>query len=1008
MDAAPSAETNPRPATYDAFATYATDPDRNLVRNVETFVESLHRDRLLPKEFRAPLGICVDGHDFRIPRPEPGSQLTLEELMRKVVRAYQESSRCLLVFSGEETIAHRWINDEIDWWRQQASPGPIYFVLTHGQLEVSTNGVVIVEKALPRALADDQGGVSPVWFDLRGYYYNSSWYRPFQSARERKVQRESRAWIKVRDYEEERFRLAAHILSIKYAQTLSSEDLIPKWQAAFRVKRRIRRALLGVSIVGLVIMAAVADRLLQAQEIDAGILATQAAINDQRYEEAIRIALRGLPVDGDFFWRYHWSAPNVRKLLATLAGAAQLSAFGGQFKTDEKAPIQSVAFDPSGTKIVAASQAGTVTVWDSRKRSEPIICRQDDAFHGNQRSHYDGSVNWVRDSRFGESAGTVLSVGSYGAWIWNPNCSTCASGNDNNHCPSTIRMIGHTKDVRTGSFSPDWKIVLTTSDDGTARTWDAHDGKELGRLQLPRSHLTEDYSYTTDAEYSRDGKWIVVSRRDGLIAIVDSTSGQTKKVLRPSGPAVWSVHFDREGKRVLSTSADGEIAIWNLSSDSRIVFPRQASGVGKASFSPDERFVVATSLDGAARIWDTTTLTQVIALKGHAGPVLSAQFSPDGKQVVTSSDDQTARIWNIGTDVIPFRVRTSSYPIESSAMSADGRKLVVGTFDGQVIIYELDDQNVLREISELNPNVGSITSVSFGMDSKTVAFSSDRGSAIMWFSDSDTTRLLTTLPARRSFVATEIKGSLVATASFAGDGQAHGEVLNLRTGSSSWLEGASLVTSLEFDRSGTKIAAASEASFAGKRLAYVWDAETGKTILKLEHDSPVLSAHFSKDGWHLATSSLDYKARVWDLRSGRPTQVFVGHTYDVNSARLSPDGARLVTASSDRTARVWDVQTGAMILQFAVGSEANDAFFTQDGNRILVTTAGGEVLIYDVSWTATIDRSLKARACGEKLPQRDKDDRCFRIGPFSAEFWRRAVQKTEMRWQHLWAGYIGL
>jgi WD40 repeat protein len=988
-------ETNPRPATYDAFATYATDPDRNLVRNVETFIESLDRDRLLPKEFQTPLAVCVDGHDFRIPRAEPGSPQTLEELMRNVVRAYQESSRCLLVFSGSETLGHRWINAEIDWWRQQANSGPIYFVLTHGQLDLDSARRVVIEKLLPRTLINDRSGLSPIFFDLRGYYRKFTWGRPVRSAFELKVRHEAPTWIKMRDYEEERFRLAAHILSLKCAQPLSLEDLIPRWQAVFRLKRRINRALIGCGFVGLLAMAGIADRILEAQEIDSLGLSARAAISDQRYEEAIRIALKGLPIDRDFFWRHGWSAPEVRKLLVTLAGAAQLSAYSGQLRVDgEKSSIQSVAFDPSGTKIVAASQAGTVTVWDSRTHKRIITCAQDDAFRGYKRNLSPGSTDWVRDSRFGGSADAILSVGSYGAWIWNPNSGTGSGASGNDLCSPTVRMIGgHTRDVRTGSFSPNGNVVVTTSDDGTVWTWGSNDGIEQGQLKLPESGLPDGYRYTTDAEYSPDGKSIVVSRRDGLIALLGAVSRETQKVLQASGPAVWSVHFDKGGTRILSASANGEVVIWDLSSDRRIIFPRQASGVGKASFSSDERFIVTTSTDGVARILDATNLTQIFALKGHTRAVLSAQFSPDGKQVVTSSDDQTARIWNIGKSIIPSRVRASTYPIQSSAMSADGTTLAVGTFDGRVIIYALEDQAALRELKVLNPNVGSITSVSFGVDATAVAFSSDRGSVLLWDTAADTSRLLTTIPAGQSFVGAETTGTYVATASSGGEGQLGNQVLNVKTGSTSSLEGANLITGLELDRDGIRIAAASEASLDGKRLAYIWDTKTGKIVSYLKHDSKVLSAHFSQDGSYLATSSLDFRARVWNLKSGEITGLFSGHTLDVNSARLSSDGGRLVTASSDRTVRVWDVQSGSMTLQFAVGSEANDAFFTKDGGHVLVTTAGGEVVVYDVSWTAYIDKTLKSRVCSEKLPRSENDDPCSRSGPLSIEFWRRRISK---------------
>jgi WD40 repeat protein len=977
-----SDEHQPQRFTYDAFATYATDPDRDLVRNVEDFIESLHRDRLIPKKFRTKLALCVDGQDFRIPKAGSTSQQTLEELMHKVVRAYQASSGCLLVFSGSNTISHCWINVEIDWWREQANSGPIYFVLTHGQLEEDAQKQILIDKLLPNALAHNRVGMSPIWFDLRGYYSKPNWgFR--RSAVDRKIRAEFFDWAKVRDYDEERFRLAAHILSHRVDQPLSKEDLIPKWQAAWRLKRRIRRVMLAFAIAILAPIAVAIDRTLEGQQIEALTTAAQTAIDDQEYERAIKVAIHGLPVDGDFFWRHGWSDTRVRKLLAVLAGASQLSAYVGQLKTDEAASIQNAEFDPSGTKIVTASQAGTVTVWESSSRKKLSACKQDEAFAGYQPSQSEGTTQWVRDSRFGQSADTVLSAGRYGAWIWSPK--------DVLNCQPKARMVGHRADVRTGAFSPDWKKVVTTSDDETVIEWDAASGNKIGELELPGSDLPKGYRYTTSAEFSPDGQSIVVGRRDGLIAIVNAESRKVAHVLRESGAVVWSVRFDRSGQRVISSSGNGDVVIWDVLARRPASFFRQPSGVGKSQLSPDQRFVVTTSLDRTARIWDITTLGQVFALKGHKRSVLSASFSPNGKQIVTSSDDQTARIWSIGTNIFPSVVTATSYPIESSAISSDGRKFVIGTFDGRVIAYDIVAGSELRNSAELRPDAGAITSVAFDANAAAVVVATNRGGVFFWRKDSKNIQPIADLPQAKSFAASSPDGTLITTASSLDAKQYRGEVLNVQTGTSYPLEGASLVSGIEFDSTGNRIAAASEVTIDGQQLALVWDTKTGKKIWELKHSAKVLSAHFSRDGSYLATSTIDRNAYVWDLSSGRQVGVFSGHTYDVHSARLSFDGKRLATASSDRTVRIWDRETAVPMLQFAVGRQANDAFFSGDGNNVIVTTAGGDILVYDVSWTAKLDRALKVRACNEKLSDIDVDGECSRTGPFSREFWRRRI-----------------
>lgn len=975
---------------YDAFATYATDPDRDLVRDVETFVEGLHRDRLMPKEFRTALAMCVDGHDFQIPRPGPGTSRTIDDLMHDVVCAYQAASRCLVVFTGERSRGHRWINDEIRWWRKRPDAGPIYLAITHGQLHVGPYDQFNLQNVTPLALQDSDASVSPIWFDLRGYYSRRAWPRTLGRKLEREVRRDSGTWIKVRDYEEERFRLAAQILAHRVEKTLSQEDLIPAWQAAFRLKRRVRRTVIGSAVAAIAIAAAVTDRLVQERKVVGLTDTAQRLIDDHQYERAIEVGLRGLPLDGDLLWRSGWDAPEVRKLLAVLAGAAQLAPQVAQLKTGEKAPIQSVAFDAGGEKLVAASQAGTATVSDNNTRAKAATCRQDDAFRGHTPKNARGSTEWVRDSRFRQGDGAVVSVGRYGAWIWDPKCPSCNPDTRDNHCSTLVRIIGHNKDVRTATFSPDGMSLVTTSDDGTARVWNAATGAESVTLELPTSRLPSDYSYTTSADFSPDGKLIVVSRRDGLIAIADATSGEMRRTLQTSGASVWSVRFDREGNRIVSASGSGEAVVWELSSGAKIPLPRQLRGITSAEFSRDGRFIVTSSADGTARVWDATKLSEALILKGHEGPVLSAAFSPDGKRIATSSDDQTARLWSTGA--IPSVVHSADYGIEAAAMSTDGKRFVVGTFDGRIILYAIGEDYGLTPIGQIPADVGEITSVAFGDAAEIVLFAAANGAVKLWNTRSGKVEALAPLPAGRTFVSTTRDANLIATASSGDAGGLPNRVSNRQSGESHPLQDSNRLKSIELSPDATRVAAASDEVRGGKRIALVWDSATGKQLLQLKHDDFVLSAHFARDGKRLVTTSLDRKAHVWDATTGNELQTFVGHMYDVNSARFSPDGGRVVTASSDRTAVVWHVETGTAILKLAPGVDARDAFFTADGTHIFVTTADGNIVVYDVTWTAAINRDLKRRLCSDRFPTIVNTDACTGAGPLSfRHLWTRAL-----------------
>ena len=78
-------------------------------------------------------------------------------------------------------------------------------------------------------------------------------------------------------------------------------------------------------------------------------------------------------------------------------------------------------------------------------------------------------------------------------------------------------LSGHTDDVRTAVFSPfDGKFVLTASDDGTARVWDAKSGDELFTAARHEQPIRT-------AFYGPDGKTIVTASDDKTAVIWPAT-----------------------------------------------------------------------------------------------------------------------------------------------------------------------------------------------------------------------------------------------------------------------------------------------------------------------------------------------------------------------------------------------------------------------------------------------------------------------------------------------------
>ena len=104
-------------------------------------------------------------------------------------------------------------------------------------------------------------------------------------------------------------------------------------------------------------------------------------------------------------------------------------------------------------------------------------------------------------------------------------------------------LEGHKEQVYSARFSPDGKRIVTASWDDTARVWNAANFTELTRF---KGHTKD----VNTAAFSPDGVLVVSASDDGTIRIWNAENGEEKSVLEQHDGLVFSVEFDRSGKRI--------------------------------------------------------------------------------------------------------------------------------------------------------------------------------------------------------------------------------------------------------------------------------------------------------------------------------------------------------------------------------------------------------------------------------------------------------------------------
>jgi WD40 repeat protein len=388
-------------------------------------------------------------------------------------------------------------------------------------------------------------------------------------------------------------------------------------------------------------------------------------------------------------------------------------------------------------------------------------------------------------------------------------------------------LSGHTAGINAVAFSPDGRLVLTGSDDNTARLWEAPAGKPVATLSGGGG--------VTAVAFSPDGR-LVLTGSVWTARLWKTATG--KPVATLSGPnRVTAVAFSPDGRLVLTGSSDKTARLWRAADGKPVATLAGDTGsVSALAFSPDGTLVLTTSGDNTARLWETATGKPVATLSGHTARVTAVAFSPDGRLVMTGSWDNTARLWEAATGkpVVTLAGHTDS--VFRVAFSSHGRLVLTGSDDNTARLWETATG---KPVATLSGHSRFVRAVAFSPDGRLVLTGSWDNTARLW--EAATGKPVATLAGHTGFV-----------------------------------------NALAFSPDGRLVLTGS-----GDTTARLWEAATGKPVATLSgHTGSVYAVAFSPDGTLVLTGSDDTTARLWEAL---PTQSLIREAKSTLPRCLTPD-----------------------------------------------------------------------------------------------------------------------
>ncbi len=533
-------------------------------------------------------------------------------------------------------------------------------------------------------------------------------------------------------------------------------------------------------------------------------------------------------------------------------GGAQIACLRGHEES-----VYSVAFDPSGMRVVSGSSDNSVRIWDAVSGAE-IFCLR-------------GHKQWVSSVAFDTSGERVVSgAADNTVRIWDAQ-----KGQQITH------LDAHREYVWSAVFDPSGGRVVSGSWDHTVRIWDANSGDHISCL---RGHKDGVSSVAIDPSGGRmvSGSW------DRTVRIWDAQSEEEITCLHGHEGVVNSVAFDRLGRHVVSGSSDKTVRIWDAESEEEITCLRGHEGVvNSVAFDRSGRRVVSGSSDNTVRIWDIESREEITCLRGHDDNVYSVAFAPSGGRVVSASFDKTVRIWDAEGGERAGYLRGHQQWVRDVAVASGCRRVVSGANDATVRIWNADSG---EEIECLRGDMNRVRSVAFAPSVRPVVCGTQDRTVRIWDVGSGVvTACLRGHAGTVYSVAFDSSGRRVASGSLDNtvriwDAESGTEINCLR-GHNDW------VNSVTFDVSGERVI-----SMSGDRTTRVWDAENGDCLEVIEDISgvkPIVAGEARSRWWVVRRSgeiavvdTLSYEETTW-----LPVELY--HT------TVSPVGRTFVGASRE-------------------------------------------------------------------------------------------------------------
>jgi WD40 repeat protein len=504
-------------------------------------------------------------------------------------------------------------------------------------------------------------------------------------------------------------------------------------------------------------------------------------------------------------------------------------------------------------------------------------------------------------------------------------------------------------------FTPDDHRVLTVSlHPGTGKTnetpydvtaWEADTGRQL--WQRP---VAFGYSYVNKrpCAISPDGAAFACLLEGARLQVLEIKDGSERFSTRTNGESDFAVTFSPDSSSLLTGSGSSyAIQIWDAHSGQPVgTMEGHSRRMSDLLFTPDGTRLISSSADQTIRLWDWPTRKPAGVLR-CSSEATGLAVTPDGRTLASRNGNGSIYLWDLSKPVRHRGYQTLPDNMWDTAFTPDSKSILGVEDNGGVAIWDAQSLKETRRYWGDTTNNWSVVSP----DARYVLHWGGLDQFHIWdmHSGLEATNLMV-FKRLHSAHFTDNGKFLVTQNRYGTDTNLVLETWDTDT----WQRKGSRTLDFQhigtYRRGGIYPALANSFVFQADGALYFFDAANlNEPPKRITAASDLTDFNVSPDGRMAVATYFSGSFQWLDMAGLQPVQTLKGLLISANSAAFSPDGSRLAVGSASQQAvTLWDASTRQELLSLSGEGTFWDVRFSPDGRYLMGINANDVVHL----WTA--------------------------------------------------------